>query len=282
MVSVSSPSATAAAMPARKVSVGPSADAACSTACSAAKSAVTVNPLGDSEAGAPERQVPSASAAHASRRPAGSSSRPCSGRPRTPPTTERLIASHQSTQESPASGSACVSSAMDRAARAMRPGSSGKARATGAVRISAPLPPVRPERACSSAATAVIRTARPGWPSSLCSALSTWRVWVPTSLAPPCSQSRNSWAIASSPSGASIGTSEAATRAMHIAIWVSSDHSPGAYGPSPPPLISGPRRGSYGAEANSYGTPAASPQARPSRAPAARSAAVVVVVMGER
>nr|WP_255543249.1 hypothetical protein [Micromonospora sp. ATA51] len=29
------------------------------------------------------------------------------------------------------------------------------------------------------------------------------------------------------------------TSAMHIAIWVSSLYSPGAYGPSPPPRISG-------------------------------------------
>jgi hypothetical protein len=58
------------------------------------------------------------------------------------------MARHHTAQASPASGSWWVSADMARAAEASSPGSCRKASATGAVRMSDPLPPDLPVRAC--------------------------------------------------------------------------------------------------------------------------------------
>ncbi len=77
------------------------------------------------------------------------------------------------------------------------------------------------------------------------------------SVAPWACQSRKPCATASNPASVRRSAPVAVTWAMQTAIWVSSDHSPGAYGPNPPPTMQASPAGIRGA--NSYGTPRASP-----------------------
>ncbi|MEK8226515.1 hypothetical protein NKG05_11165 [Oerskovia sp. M15] len=86
----------------------------------------------------------------------------------------------------------------------------------------------------------------------------------------PVSQSSKADATSSSRSSAVRPRPRAATRATHTDIWVSSLHSPGSYGPSPPPRNTA-TSSALGGIANSYGTPRASPHACATRTPAARS-----------
>ena len=132
------------------------------------------------------------------------------------------------------------------------------------MRISEPLP-VLPVRANASAACAVAAAAV----GVARTADSTWRVCTPTSVA-SSAQATNRSVIASSASVLRRSTPVAATCAMTTAMEVSSVHSPGAQPNGPPPAMA---TGSpwIRAGANSYPAPRASPQARPSRTPAARS-----------
>lgn len=79
-----------------------------------------------------------------------------------PVRTANRMAWHHSTQASPASGSGWVRSETVRASTVRVGGSSRHASATGAVRISEPLPAVRPVRRWRSSAAARARAANPG------------------------------------------------------------------------------------------------------------------------
>jgi hypothetical protein len=101
--------------------------------------AVTVNPFGEKVRGGRCSASVSASDQKA-RRDSGSRGSPSWTPSRRRSRTARSIAMHHSTQLSPASGSAWVSSATALAASAIASSSPRWASATAAVRISAPLP----------------------------------------------------------------------------------------------------------------------------------------------
>jgi hypothetical protein len=171
--------------------------------------------------------APSAAAiqpAHCTRRSAGSASTCAAGSGATPRSAASM-ARHQSTHESPASGSGWVSSAIDRAAVAIAEASPGRASATGAVRMSAPLPAVRPDRSWSARAAARSRVA--GEPDRSSASRSTRAVWMPTSAGRPAYQSSNRSATASRPASV-VRSASSAAWATQIASCVSSLHSPGS------------------------------------------------------
>ncbi len=159
-----------------------------------------------------------------------------------PVSTAWRMAAHQMMQASPASGSQWVSWLIAVAACTIASSSSMWARATGAVRISEPLPPLRPVRACSAcdwvrARSAVIAPSR-------VAARRTEEVWSPMSLVflDHCSQRVT---IASCADSSRRSAPVAATSAMAIAIAVSSVHSPTSQ-PRPPTIatsLSSPRGG---------------------------------------
>ncbi|GAA1243597.1 hypothetical protein GCM10009657_19310 [Oryzihumus leptocrescens] len=221
-VSVSSPACTAAASARCRCTGDPSPSSVELIAAHAAWKAFTVNPLGENVFGS----TPVASwihVDHCPRRSSGSRSSP-EIRSNRPSSTATRTASDHRTHESPANGSVWVSSARDRAVRALVSRESSRVRPTTPVRIRAPLPAVCPFSACSRSAASRSRCAagpsqRPAW-------VSTTRVWVPTSLAPPCSHPSNA-AATSSCAAAEVRSPRAATRAIHSDIWVSSLHSPG-------------------------------------------------------
>ena len=193
---------------------------------------------------------------------------------RSPRSTARRIAWHHSTHASPARGSVCVRALTARAASVSPSGSSRNGRATAAVRMSDPLPAVRPVRSWSRAA-ADASSAPVG---SLPTAPSTDRVWMPMSGGCDPAHSAKRAATASSPSALRRSTPLAATSRTHHVIDVSSVHSPGSKSPSPPPIIRGPS-GPTVAQPNSYPAPSASPAAEPRTAPHARSICAVVSFM---
>lgn len=113
------------------------------------------------------------------------------------------------------------------AALAVRIREPGNASPTGVVRMSAPFPAALSVRAENSSAASCRRSETSPRPASAAWA-STARVCVPTSDAPPASQSRKRSPTRSRAGSLVSDTPLAATLAMHIAIWVSSDHSPGS------------------------------------------------------
>ena len=183
----------------------------------------------------------------------------------------RSMASDHSTQASTLSGWGWVSAATDAARRATASRSPRWARATGPVRISAPLPAASGcRRWCSCAASAAPVPPRLAAPS-------TARVWLPTS-AGPLSYHRT---IARPISSVSVEPA-ASTVSTASAICVSSVHSPGAHRNDRRPPAGTVRSGP--AAPNSYGAPIASPAAEASTAPTARStiAALGVTVSAPR
>jgi len=145
-----------------------------------------------------------------------------------PMTAERIISAWM-TQQSPASGSAWVSSATARADAAVAHRSFSRVRPTMPFLMRAPLPPVRLVAASRSAAAARMRAAMPGSSRLSTTASRTRRVWTPTSLAPSrATQRQKPRAISSRASRLVRSAPVAATRAMYRDICVSSLHSPGA------------------------------------------------------
>jgi hypothetical protein len=158
--------------------------------------AVTVNPLVAKRPGASE-SASEIQPDQESRRSEGSRSRPLATSKRASFTASRT-ASDQSTQESPAKGSACVSSATARALAAVRSRSARFVRPTTDVRISAPFPALRLCRDAYSRAASLTR--RPAGPVPRLAADRTDRVWTPMSDAPCSAHSRNASAISLSAS----------------------------------------------------------------------------------
>ena len=119
-----------------------------------------------------------------------------------------------------------------RAAPASPPGSCRKASATGAVRMSDPLPPDLPVRAwwAEAAPASIAAEGRDPAPAR------TERVWTPTSGAERAQSAHRLATLSSATSWRRLPPS-AVTSAMATAIEVSSVHSPGAHPKLPPPII---------------------------------------------
>ena len=248
----------------------------CMIAATAAWSAVTVKPLGVNVFGSAV-VASSSHCDHRDLRSEGNRSRPVDTSTRPVSTAVRMASDH-STHESPASGSAWVSSATARVAIASRSRSWRCASATGAVRMSAPLPADRGCVCAKRAASSRMRDPTRSWLEAdpRRTALSTARVCTPTSGGLPSNQLRKFVAMASIASSEVRSAPLAATSAIAMAIDVSSLHSPGAKSPSPPPSIIGLSSEPRLLLSNSYGTPSASPAAVPRRTPAARSSWAMV------
>jgi hypothetical protein len=196
-------------------------------AASAAWKPRTTKPFDTNREGGPASTSPRRASQYP-RRPAGRSPIPS----RTPlrasvsPRMARSMATHHSTQASPASGSACVSPEIAIAWLCSAPSSPRQASATGAVRMRLPLP------ALLLGCSAKWRAAAVATPVGLEARERTARVWMPTSAGPESYQSRKRLATAV---GSSVPVADSS--AMHNAIWVSSVHSPGSQPPRPPPII---------------------------------------------